>query len=278
MTFMTPDDILAESGVMLRRGETHVVVSVVWTRAPTSGKAGLKAIVTADGAITGWIGGACSQGAVIRHAQECLHDRQPRVLCVGSQDEFAAPDEGRFIERATCSSKGALELFLEPRFPKPQLILFGDQPIADVLGVMGRTLGYEVIAFGTETRPRPEAHAYFTALDRLSEVSIHAQSHLVVCTMGMFDKAALQAALGTEAPFIALVASRRRASSILGGLRKAGYNETQLSRIRSPAGLDLGSIAHEEISVAVLAEIVKFRAAHRAASVEPHASAPASVA
>ena len=278
MNLLTPDDVLAASEQMLRRGEAHVVVNVVWTRAPTSGKAGLKAIVTADGKLTGWIGGACSQGAVIRHAQDALSDGQPRVLCVGSQDEFPAPDEGRFIERATCSSKGALELFLEPRLPRPQLTLFGDQPIAEVLGTMGRALGYEIIAFGQEERERPEAHRYFVDLERLTNVSIHEQSYIVVCTMGMFDKAALQAALATAAPFISLVASRRRASSILGGLRKAGYSEEQLSRIRAPAGLDLGSITHEEISVAILAEIVKFRAARRVASVEANNAATESVA
>ena len=114
---LTPDDVLATSAQMLRRGEAHVVVSVVWTRAPTSGKAGLKAIVTEDGRLTGWIGGACSQGAVIRHALTALEERRPRVLCVGSEDEFPHADEARFVERATCSSKGALELFIEPKYP-----------------------------------------------------------------------------------------------------------------------------------------------------------------
>ena len=257
-----PDDVLALSEAMLRRGEAHVMVNVVWTRAPTSGKAGLKAIVTPDGELTGWIGGACSQGAVIRHAQDALREGRPRVLCVGSQEEFPAADEGRFVERATCSSKGALELFLEPRMPKPQLVVYGDQPIATTLGTIGRALGYQVVAFGAEDRPRPEAHAYFTDLDP-SVLTVHDQTYAVVCTMGLYDKKALKAALSTEAPFIALVTSRRRAATIIGGLRKDGLPEEQLSRIRAPAGIDLGSIAHEEIAVSVLAEIVQFRAQMR---------------
>ena len=227
------------------------------------GKAGLKAIVTREGQLVGWIGGACSQGAVIRHAQQALDEGRPRVLCVGAGSDFPGPDDGRFVERATCSSKGALELFLEPRRPRPQLIVFGDQPVATVLGTMARALGYEVVAFGREERDRPEAHQFHIGLD-LSSVRMHDQTFAVVCTMGMFDKAALQAVLQTDAPFISLVASRRRAASVLGGLRKSGYGEAQLSRIRAPAGLDLGSITHEEISVAVLAEIVRYRAAGRA--------------
>ena len=48
---------------------------------------------------------------------------------------------------------------------------------------------------------------------------------------------------------------------VLDGLRKEGYPEEQLARIHAPAGLDLGSIEHEEIAVSVFAEIVKQKAA-----------------
>ena len=38
-------------------------------------------------------------------------------------------------------------------------------------------------------------------------------------------------------------------------------DEEALARVRAPAGLDLGPVAHEEIAVAVLAELVQLRAA-----------------
>jgi xanthine dehydrogenase accessory factor len=48
---------------------------------------------------------------------------------------------------------------------------------------------------------------------------------------------------------------------VLGYLRDRGVPEASLARVHAPAGLDLGKIAHEEIAVAILAELVKERAA-----------------
>ena len=46
--------------------QPFALVTVLRAQAPTSGKAGDKAVVTADGQIHGWIGGGCAQPAVLR--------------------------------------------------------------------------------------------------------------------------------------------------------------------------------------------------------------------
>jgi len=48
---------------------------------------------------------------------------------------------------------------------------------------------------------------------------------------------------------------------VLGYLAERGVPQDQLDRVRVPAGLDLGSTTHQEIAVAVLAELVQLRAA-----------------
>jgi xanthine dehydrogenase accessory factor len=45
--------------------------------------------------------------------------------------------------------------------------------------------------------------------------------------------------------------------------------EEGLARAHAPAGLDLGKVAHEEIAVAILAELVRERAAGRLAAAPP---------
>ena len=45
----------------------------------------------------------------------------------------------------------------------------------------------------------------------------------------------------------------------------AGLTHEQVARLHAPAGLDLGPVAHHEIAVAVLAELVALRAARTAA-------------
>src|SRR6266566_7057019 len=79
-----------------------------------------------------------------------------------------------------------------------------------------------------------------------------------VCSSDLED--ALRAALATPAAYVGLVASRKRAGSVLGYLRDRGASDDDLARVRAPAGLDLGRVEPREIAVAILAELVQLRA------------------
>ena len=71
------------------------------------------------------------------------------------------------------------------------------------------------------------------------------------------DLDALRAALLSPAAYVAMVASSRKARTLLDRLRAERIEESQLARLKSPAGLDLGAIDPEEIAVSVIAEIVQ---------------------
>ena len=58
--------------------QAFALVTVLSAQAPTSGKAGDKAVVMADGQIHGWIGGGCAQPAVLKTVRSALLDGQPR--------------------------------------------------------------------------------------------------------------------------------------------------------------------------------------------------------
>jgi len=47
---------------------------------------------------------------------------------------------------------------------------------------------------------------------------------------------------------------------VLGYLAERGVPKDQLDRVHAPAGLDLGKTTHEEMAVAILAELVQLRA------------------
>ena len=70
----------------------------------------------------------------------------------------------------------------------------------------------------------------------------------------------LEAALASGAGYVGLVASARRASTVLAvASRGAASARRRSPAIRSPAGLDLGPSSQEEIAVAILAELVAWR-------------------
>ena len=91
--------------------------------------------------------------------------------------------------------------------------------------------------------------------------AVDGRTAVIVATQGHGDEDAMLEAIAGEPLFLGLVASRRRAESVLGYLADRGVPRDQLERVHAPVGLDLGHTSHKEIAVAILAELVKLRAA-----------------
>ncbi len=84
----------------------------------------------------------------------------------------------------------------------------------------------------------------------------------VICVLThdpKFDVPLLEVALRTPAWYVGAMGSRNTHEDRLDRLREAGLTEAELSRLRSPIGLDLGARTPEETAVAVAAEIVAGR-------------------
>lgn len=248
MTGPGTGSVLAEAAALAERGETFVLATVVWRRAPSSGQVGSKALVLPDGTLRGWLGGACSAPTVRRQAAEVLREGRARLLLLGVPSEVAATlGEGVEVYPMACGSEGALAVYLEPVVPAPLVVMVGDSPAVTTLAGLARELGWRTAVLAT-----PE---------ELSGQPVDSGAAIVVATQGHDDESALEAALRTPAGYVGLVASRKRAGSVLEYLRGQGIADDDLARVQAPAGLDLGSTEHQEIAVAVLAELVARRAA-----------------
>jgi xanthine dehydrogenase accessory factor len=219
---------------------------VVWRQGPSSGKQGSRAIITADGQVRGWIGGACAEPVVIREAKQVMADGNARLLLLGTPDQFgAAVPEGMTVVPISCQSEGALEIYIEPVFPVPHLVIVGSSPMSHTLAELARALGWSVdLVDGTEFTPGHAAE----------------RSMVVVATQGHGDEDMMEHAIAAHPAYLGLVASHRRAEAVLGYLADRGVPKEQLDKVHAPAGLDLGKTSHEEIAVAVLAELVQLRA------------------
>ena len=78
-------DVLVQAGRLAAEGEPFVLATVVDVERPASARRGDRALVTADGALVGWIGGACSEPTVVREALRALADREPRLARDGGR-------------------------------------------------------------------------------------------------------------------------------------------------------------------------------------------------
>jgi len=255
-------DILELARERARR-EPCVLATVVWRRAPSSGKEGAKALIGADGSVRGWLGGACAEPAVVREALRALEEGTPRLMFLGPPEELEdRRRDGMVSVPIACQSEGALEVYLEPMMPSPHVVAIGRSPAVDALARMAGALGWRAVVVDDAGAPgdHPGVEDVITTLD-VAAAGAGPGSFVVVATQGHYDEAALEQALATGAAYVGLVASRRRAEAVLGYLRQRGVGEEDLARVRAPAGLDLGSVPPEEIAVAILAELVQLRAA-----------------
>jgi len=256
-------DYLARAHTLQESGQPFALATVVRAERPTSAKAGAKAIVTADGALTGWVGGSCAQPTVIREALKALQDGQPRLMRLCPPEKLGRGAQDGIVEFAlTCISGGTLEVYIEPHLPRPQLVVIGHLPIAEALAALGKGLQYTVTVMGLDaTQERfPQADLVLDRLDFSQlRVRVTAQTYIVVATHGNYDEEALEWALNTEAAYVALVASPKRAEAVRQYLRETGVAEERLARLKCPAGLNIGASTPEEIALSILAEIVQLR-------------------
>jgi xanthine dehydrogenase accessory factor len=253
--------VLEQAGELTRRGEAFALATVVWRQGPSSGQQGSRAIITEAGELRGWIGGACAEPAVIREAQRVIAEGAPQLLLLGSPEQFgAAVPEGMTVVPISCQSEGALEVYIEPVLPAPHLVVVGRSPMAHTLADLARALGWR-----TEVVDGPE----FTAAHATG------RSMVIVATQGHYDEEAVEQAVAAQPAYLGLVGSRRRGAAVLGYLAERGVPQDQLDRVHTPAGLDLGKTTHQEIAVAILAELVQLRASGALGSDRPAQAARA---
>jgi xanthine dehydrogenase accessory factor len=246
-------EILAHAAELRRRGEPFALATVTVSQRPTSARVGSKAVVTADGALFGWVGGACAQPNVVAHAIEALQSGEPRVVRISP--EPGAAREGIIELAMTCHSGGTLEVFIEPFIPEPYLVVIGDSPIARALLAFGGNLAFHTVAMagGSGDAASASASLEFGRLNPARRLFV------VVAGMGDIDEIALYEALAAEPAYLALVGSRRRFDAIADYLRSRGVTDERIETIRAPAGLNIRAETPAEIAVSILAEIIEAR-------------------
>ena len=252
------DDLLALVVELRQRGEPFAVATVVRCERPTSAKPGAKALIRQDGTVSGWIGGACAEPVVVREALNSLRDGEPRFIAlIGDSGKAPGRSEGVLEYSMTCHSGGTLEIYVEPFLPRPLLVLVGQGPVVETLATLARATDFAVAVVG------PDA-----TRDGLAALVLTQQTAVVVATHGSFDEDALERILASEAGYVSLVASRKRAAAVVESLRQRGVSAEGVARLKAPAGLDIGAVTPEEIAVSILAEIVQSRRSQKAAWTE----------
>ena len=158
-------------------------------------------------------------------------------------------------------------VFVEAFAPRPRMLVFGAIDFASAVARIGRFLGFHVTVCDARevfaTRARfPDADEIVVEWPHRYLASTAVDARTVICVLThdpKFDVPVLVQALRTDAAFIGVMGSRRTHDDRLARLRDEGVSESDLARLRSPIGLDLGGRTPEETAVSIAAEIVQQR-------------------
>ena len=244
-------DLLTRLLDLLEREQPVALATVTGGPAPL----GAWLVVTPDEAL-GSLGTEGLDVAVVDDARGMLGVGQTGTRHYGPRGERRVDEVAVFVQAFT---------------PPPRMLVFGATDFAAAAARAGVFLGYRVTVcdarpmFATARR-FPEAHEVVCRWphDYLSEEvaagAIDQRTVLTVLTHDpKFDVPLLKVALRSPAGYVGAMGSRRTHDDRLGRLREVGLTEQELSRLRSPIGLDLGARTPEETAVSIAAEIVQHR-------------------
>ena len=252
-------EIPDQAATLRSEEQPFVIATVVAYKSPQSARPGSKAIILPDGSIDGWIGSGCVQPIVIREAQKVLQSGKPKLVTISPD---SAHDDWKGVQsyQMTCQGGGSLEIYLEPVLPKPELLIVGNSPIAQILSGMGKLLEFKVVVADPAANQErfPDANLVLTDLSE-ARSCISPGSFVVVATMGTGDEEGLEAVVGTTPRYLGFVASKEKAKGLFEYLRGKGVSTEYLERITCPAGLDLGGETLPEIALSVMAGITQLR-------------------
>jgi xanthine dehydrogenase accessory factor len=232
------------------RGEATALARAIGGPAELLGRA---LAVRQDGSYEGGLGGNPDlDRAVAGEARSLLDAGRTGTFDIAQDGSYCEPD---------------LSVFVESSVPPPRMLVFGAIDFAAALVRIGKFLGYHVTVcdarpvFTTRTR-FPEADDIVVDWPHRYLHRTRTDERTVVCVLthdAKFDVPLLEMALRRPAAYIGAMGSRRTHEDRDRRLREIGLTEAELTRLRSPIGLDLGARTPEETALSIAAEIVAAR-------------------
>lgn len=243
-------DIYNTIRILQESKQPFAVATVVETIGSVSAKTSAKAVIDNEGRVAaGWVGGGCAESGTCEKALECMKSGETAMLDIDLDDEMLG---------AGMPCGGSMRVYIEPILPKPVLWLMGHGRVAESLCTLGALMGFDVVVNDpmVDWERYPDASRLITDDLHYEQLQPADNDYVVIATQHKGDHESIRRALASEAGYIALIASRKRAGLVLDYLHEQGFDEAAIDRVRAPSGLDLGPRTPEEIALCLISEIV----------------------
>ncbi|MDY6864123.1 MAG: XdhC/CoxI family protein [Thermodesulfobacteriota bacterium] len=254
------EEIYEEILKIKEKGENAVLATIISVKGSTPREEGSKMLIKSDGTISGSIGGGSLEGQVITKAVRIIKEGgNPGVL----KFDLTGVDAAK--EGMICG--GTMEVFLEPIMSAPNLYIFGGGHISLTLAKMAKMVGFRITviddrdSFANKDR-FPEADEIYAKDFKviLTEIKPKKPYYIVIVTRGhIHDEIVLEWAVKKEPAYIGMIGSRSKNHTVFSHLEEKGIGKDRLSFVHAPIGIDIKAQTPEEISVSILAELIKIK-------------------
>jgi xanthine dehydrogenase accessory factor len=251
-------DPLEEAVAIRRSGARGALCTVIRVNGSVPAREAMRMVVRADGTFAGTVGGGHFEEKVRQAALLTMGDERCRTLA------FTLTEDDEFEPGLVCG--GDLEVFVEP-LTVPRLVVLGAGHLGRALARAAAPAGFRVTVVDDRA-----SHARAVLLPGAAEViaapwdeafprlPADDSTFVVIVTRSCaLDERCLRWALGTPARYVGMVGSARKVARAREHLAAGGVPAEEFERLHAPVGLDLGARTHEEIAVAVLAELIAVR-------------------
>lgn len=140
-----------------------------------------------------------------------------------------------------------------------EFLILGHSRITEELAKLGALLGWPTRVYGLnlDTCAYPSSVTALAAQPDYAGLAVKSGSFVVIASHHKGDHHYLASALRANAAYVGLVSSRKRAGLVFEHLRSTGFPGEELSKVHSPAGLELGARNPEEIALSIVAELIR---------------------
>lgn len=247
----------------LEAGRAVVVATVVATTRSVPRRAGSKMIVFEGGRTVGSVGGGELEQRVVFDALRSFvaDDSDAGIIrmCTYELVDIGSGDPG------VCG--GTTEIMIEPKYPKPTLLIIGCGHVGRAVADLASWLGFRVVANDDRAElatpalmPGAAVVVAGPATDALAVAALDHRSAVVMVTRNVaVDLVVLPEVLSSSAGYVGLMGSRRRWQVTAEQLSAAGVSASDLTRVQTPIGLEIGAETPEEIAVSIMASVVAAR-------------------
>ncbi|MEX0832316.1 MAG: molybdenum cofactor synthesis domain-containing protein [Actinomycetota bacterium] len=154
---------------------------------------------------------------------------------------------------------GDAEVYLEPHASPPRLVVFHATDVAAELLRLAPELGYSPVLVEARIERISPVHRELSSTVESSPDAVEFDDRTVVVLTDHEAPGVTESIAGllrTPARFVGVMGSKRHVGPYLDTLRRMGFSEEDLARLRSPVGLDIGARTPAEIALSIAGGLV----------------------